>query len=572
MPPQGVALDPDRAHTPNATTEFGLWPALARHKSRLAQYVLALSLASVPSMAIASLVSWSVDRAVAGEPVVVAAGLMVAGLSVVGFAGHWLAAGAIGALTKEVRHDTDGRILSGLLARLVVDPTARVGAGSELSRYGGMLAGILVGLTQGAFGVATGAALAIGVVVVVPPLAPLVAVMIVSCGVLTVASGRLLVAPEHEMLELGDESSRRLVAGMGAVRDVVAFGVHDRVVAQASDVFARGALAGRRVVDRVELIALATGVVNLAVITLAVVWVADLRSGGALTDGQVVAGIGQVAAAQIALASLGEWGGKLLAESRALDERCRAITSPKPLLRREAFAGQGTLEVHDLDFGWGDTPIVAGLDLCIEAGEHVAIVGPSGIGKSTLAGLLAPGGGVVRLDGLDVCTHPSSQTAIVLLPQDSYVFAGTLRENLTLLSPGAIDADIERAAEMIGLDRVIERLGGLDAPLSTSTSGLSSGEQQLICLVRAWLSPARVLILDEGTCYLDPAAEALAEEALAARPATTLVVIAHRLSSARRAERIVVMDGDAVQVGTHDQLLKSSRLYADLCSAWGHGS
>ncbi len=153
------------------------------------------------------------------------------------------------------------------------------------------------------------------------------------------------------------------------------------------------------------------------------------------------------------------------------------------------------------------------------------------------------------------------------------MFAGTLRENLAYLAPGADDRDLDRAVTAVGLGATVERLGGYGAALGPGGGELSAGERQLVALARVHLSPVTVVLLDEATCHLDPAAEARAEAAFAARAAGggILVVIAHRISSALRARQILVLDGPSPQLGTHESLLASSPLYADLLGWWEAG-
>ncbi len=230
----------------------------------------------------------------------------------------------------------------------------------------------------------------------------------------------------------------------------------------------------------------------------------------------------------------------------------------------------GTLEFRDVTFAYGADaePVISGLTLTVPPGDHLAVVGPSGIGKSSLAGLLAgmlsPGAGEVLLDGLPVAGLGRSWR--ILIPQEAYVFTGTLKENLTYLSP-ATKTELDEAAEAIGLTPLITRLGGYGAAITPAA--LSAGERQLIALTRAYLPPARVVILDEATCHLDPAAgRAAGPETAFSRREGTLVVIAHRISSARRARRILVLDGTRPEVGDHSSLLASSAMYADLAGQW----
>jgi ATP-binding cassette subfamily C protein len=157
----------------------------------------------------------------------------------------------------------------------------------------------------------------------------------------------------------------------------------------------------------------------------------------------------------------------------------------------------------------------------------------------------------------------------VLIPQEAYVFAGTLEENLAYYRQGSIrpgKAELDTAAEEVGLVPLLSRLGGYRADVTPAA--LSAGERQLIALTRAYLSPAPVAILDEATCYLDPAAEQRAEVAFARRGGT-LIVIAHRITSALRARRILVLDGTRAQCGGHRELLGTSAMYRDLAGYWG---
>ncbi|MDP9865137.1 MULTISPECIES: ATP-binding cassette domain-containing protein [Streptosporangium] len=235
------------------------------------------------------------------------------------------------------------------------------------------------------------------------------------------------------------------------------------------------------------------------------------------------------------------------------------------------------LRAERLSFAYAPqaTPVVRDLDLTVAEGEHLAVVGPSGIGKSTLSmlftGLSRPTGGEIRLGGVPLRTIAGHElrAMVALVPQEAYVFTGTVRENLAYLCPaGTADARLRGAAEAVGAGALVERLGGLDAVID-GPSTLSAGERQLIALARAYASPARLVVLDEATCHLDPAAEAAAETAFAARHGT-LIVIAHRISSARRAQRVLLMDGATVLTGSHHDLAARSPLYAVMVGLWQH--
>jgi ATP-binding cassette subfamily C protein len=248
--------------------------------------------------------------------------------------------------------------------------------------------------------------------------------------------------------------------------------------------------------------------------------------------------------------------------------------------RHAARGESGGLRLRGVGFGYGAQaePVITDLSIDIAPDDHLAIVGPSGIGKSSLAGLLAgmlrPTGGEILLDGVPMARYPAAALTRlrVLIPQEAYVFTGALAENILYLR-GTADplpwAGLDAAADALGLSPLVSRLGGYHAVIDPGA--LSAGERQLIAITRAYLSTAPIAILDEASCYLDPAAEARAEAAFARRPGT-LIVIAHRISSALRARRVLVLDGVRAQVGDHASLLASSPMYRDLAGYWNVAS
>ncbi|WP_143658547.1 ATP-binding cassette domain-containing protein, partial [Streptomyces sp. Tue6028] len=242
----------------------------------------------------------------------------------------------------------------------------------------------------------------------------------------------------------------------------------------------------------------------------------------------------------------------------------------------EDTTGAAALHLTGVTFAYGpgSAPVIENLDLRLPHGAHLAVVGPSGIGKSTLtglvAGLLEPVRGEIRVHGHPVPAEAAARRR-VLIPQEAYVFTGTLAENLGYLRPDPVpEAELWAAARTVGLDELLDRLGGPSAEVDPAA--LSAGERQLIALTRAYLSSAPLALLDEATCHLDPVAEERAERAFAARPGGTLVVVAHRVSSARRAGRVLVMDGRRVDLGVHEDLLERSSLYRDLIGGGPAGS
>ena len=261
-------------------------------------------------------------------------------------------------------------------------------------------------------------------------------------------------------------------------------------------------------------------------------------------------------------------------EATRRDESGDAASRQRESAAPRAFtpAVPPALSLSGVTFAYGpaSAPVVEGLDLVLAAGAHLAVVGPSGIGKSTLtglvAGLLRPAEGQIEVYGEPV---PSAAAAArrVLIPQEAYVFSGTVADNLGHFRADPVpEAELLAAAEAVGMGPLLERLGGPGALVEPAA--LSVGERQLVALARAYLSYAPLALLDEATCHLDARTEERAERAFAARPGGTLVVVAHRISSARRADRVLVMDGTGTAFGTHDELLHVSPLYRDLVGSW----
>ncbi|MEU0029311.1 ABC transporter ATP-binding protein [Streptomyces sp. NPDC006335] len=253
--------------------------------------------------------------------------------------------------------------------------------------------------------------------------------------------------------------------------------------------------------------------------------------------------------------------------ARATHDDCRTSRTASHSTDRAT-----ALRLTAVSFAYGPaaTPVVDRLDLAVPSGAHLAVVGPSGIGKSTLtaliAGLLRPTDGSIRLCGHPV-PSPAAAALRVLIPQEAYVHTGTLAENLGHLRADPVpEPELLAAAQAVGLTPLLEALGGVGA--SVDPAALSAGERQLVALTRAYLSYAPLVLLDEATCHLDPQAEERAERAFANRPGTTLVVVAHRISSARRADRVLLMDGPRTAYGTHDELVRDSPAYRELVGGW----
>lgn len=241
----------------------------------------------------------------------------------------------------------------------------------------------------------------------------------------------------------------------------------------------------------------------------------------------------------------------------------------------------GEIELRNVSFGYAnERPVLHNVSLHIAAGETVAFVGETGAGKSTIAQLLMrfydPQGGSLHIDGHDLrdVELKSLRSQLGVVPQEPFLFAGVVRDNLAFAARDASDKTLWAALQAVGIDDLVERLGGLDAPVHERGASLSAGERQLLALARALVARPRVLILDEATSNLDLVSESRVEVALdVVLESRTAVIIAHRLATARRADRIAVIhDGKIVELGSHDELVALGKRYGAMHAAWvAHG-
>lgn len=324
-----------------------------------------------------------------------------------------------------------------------------------------------------------------------------------------------------------------------------------------------------------------------------------LLAGGALVAAHMVS-VGTVAAFVLYLANLFNAITSLSALFDLLQSSGAALATVYRLLaidpamvdpdRPAPLPQNGALELRSVDFAYHSSDedpesseerlVLEGVDLRIEAGERLALVGPTGGGKSTLAKLAGrlydPLAGSVHFGGVDLRQALLShiRERIVVLPQEGFLFRGTVLENVALGRPGATLDEAREAIAKLGLtDWVAGLPQGETTDVGERGSHLSAGERQLVSLARAALTDPAVLIMDEATSSIDPGTERQAEAALAAlAEGRTVIVVAHRLNAAERADRVaVVRDGALAEVGSHEELIDAGGHYARLFEAWSGG-
>ncbi|WP_329620174.1 ABC transporter ATP-binding protein/permease [Streptomyces sp. NBC_01255] len=402
-------------------------------------------------------------------------------------------------------------------------------------------------------------------------LAALAAVPIVAA--IQIRTGRSMAATDAERHERDHEATGRVIEYLQAQpvlraggRTVERFRVLDdslRDVEHASRRSTRSALPG---------VVGSTLAVQTA-FTVVLALGAYLALGGSIGTAEVLAILVLAARCADPLLSLADIGGQIRGaryELARLDTVLR--TEPLPEADEPVQPVRHDLEFASVAFRHGDRTVIDDLSLSLPQGQRLAVVGPSGSGKSTLLQLLARfsdvDAGAVRVGGVDVRAIDSevlmAQIAIVF--QDVYLFDGTIEENVRLGRPDADEAEVRAAATAARLDEVIERLpDGWSTPVGEGGARLSGGERQRVSIARALLKNAPIVLLDEVTSALDPVNEAAVHEGIERLMAgRTVVMVAHRMRTVRRADRVVFLDrGRIVEEGSHDALLRHGGRYAD---------
>jgi len=427
--------------------------------------------------------------------------------------------------------------------------------------------------------------LTIGVLVILSP--TLAAVSLIALPVLTLSSWAFHRSAGGVYLAIRDRVAETLTAlqeGLSGVRVVQAFR-RERRTLEAYEPRSRAQVGAWRRASYVNIrlftmIPLAQTMALVAVLLVA----ASLYRDGSISEGTIAAYVLYLVQLFDPIARFSEWLGDFRQGLAALGKLVGLLETENAVAERPGaheLPAEGVVELIDVTFGYDpDAPVVDDVSLRLETGEQVALVGVTGAGKSTLAKLLTrqydPQRGSIALGGVDLRdgTLASLRHRIVMLPQEGHLFSGTIADNVRLADPEASDEAVLHALEQIGARERFDSLPeGIHTDVQTRGVRLSAGERQLVGIARVALADPAVIVLDEATSSLDPATEAAVERALAAVvEGRTVIVIAHRLSTAERADRVVVMDGGrVVEVASHDELVAQGQRYARLWASWQAG-
>ena len=422
--------------------------------------------------------------------------------------------------------------------------------------------------------------------VILVTLSPLLSlVMLVSVPILIVSSLRYGRRSRPAFLALRDtvaDTMSSLQEGLAGVRVVQSF-------SRESDRYASYRLRSRAQVSAWQRISLVNigffPVIAFAQsLALAAVLVVGgyLQRHGRVSVGTIVAFALYLISLFDPVARLGDWFSEFQSGRAALTKIVSLLDTPVTVVGGySALPADGALAAESLTFSYPEgPPAVVDVTLSIVAGEHLALVGATGAGKSTLAKLLVraydPDEGVVTFGGADLRSAPLDdlRRRIVFVPQEGHLFSGTIADNVRLARPDASDDAVREAMRAIGaLDRFEALPDGLGTDVRSRGVRLSSGERQLVSIARVALVDPAVIVLDEATSSLDPQTEAAVEKALAAISRDrTVITIAHRLSTAERADRVAVMEhGKLVEIASHDDLVANGDRYARLWASWQAG-
>ncbi|MER7578885.1 ABC transporter ATP-binding protein [Kitasatospora sp. NPDC097691] len=584
---------PDRPHRPALHL---LRSALARSRPAVLRLLARSLLSAAPALVSGKALALAVDRGfIAGRPAQAAGWLAL--FAVVSLAGAWASRQAYPWLAEVVEPMRDrllGGVVSGMLHDAAATPGRPDGSGAvavaRLTRQVEVVRDTVAGqlLVVSHFAL-TAVAVVAGSAALAPAAAALIAGPLLLSLIAFAALAPVTARRQREAFAAEEELARSCADVLRALRDLVACGARDEAEREVLATVAANEAAGlalARLAGARRLVVSLGAHLPLLLVALS----APTLVGRGLTPGAVVGVLAYLTGTlEPALRLLVQGAGTSWLRLAVAADRLAGASRPEPAADGTPERGaavptggspdgtgplpaDGSVELSGVCFAYGADadPVLDRLDLALRDGEHLAVVGPSGIGKSTLAdvlaGVVAPDRGRVLLGGVAPArlTGPDLARARVLLPQDPYVFTGTVAENLRWPAPHASTAAVLRSVDAVGARSLVERLGGPDGQLAPSA--LSPGERQLIALARAHLCEARLVILDEATRHLDAAAERRVDQAFRTRPGT-VVTITHRLGPAARADRVLFLDGSQARLGTHRSLLAEVPAYRRLTGA-----
>jgi len=423
-------------------------------------------------------------------------------------------------------------------------------------------------------------------VVILVTLSPLLSlVMLISVPLLAWSSLRYGKRSRPAFLALRDrvaDTMTSLQEGLTGVRVVQSFGQEQEHYAAYRAHSREQVSAWRRIslvnIGFFPMIAFAQALALAAVLVVG----GYLERHGRVTVGTVVAFALYLISLFDPVARLGDWYSEFQSGRAALAKISSLLAEPATVVGGTgSLPTSGALRAETVTFAYGDSaPAVSDVSLAVEPGEHLALVGATGAGKSTLAKLLVraydPQQGSVSLGGVDLrdATLDALRSRIVFVPQEGHLFSGSIADNVRLARPSASDNDVREALRSIGALARLEALpDGLATDVRSRGVRLSAGERQLVSIARVALVDPALIVLDEATSSLDPQTEAAVEHALAVLAhGRTVITIAHRLSTAERADRVAVMEhGQLVEIASHDELVAQGDRYARLWASWQAG-